>query len=57
MNLAKLLQMDFVTELFTLAKAKGVNTCIDTSGIMFQPKNKKNQNKSQNHLKKKNQTR
>ena len=30
-----LLQMDFVTELFTLAKAKGVNTCIDTSGATF----------------------
>ena len=27
-----LLQIDFVTELFTLAKEKGVNTCLDTSG-------------------------
>ena len=27
-----LLQIDFVTELFTLAKEKGVNTCLDTAG-------------------------
>ena len=27
-----LLQIDFVTELFKLAKEKGVNTCLDTSG-------------------------
>lgn len=32
-----LLQIDFVTELFTLLKAKGLNTCVDTSGITFQP--------------------
>lgn len=30
-----LLQIDFVTELFTLLKAKGIHTCIDTSGITF----------------------
>ena len=30
-----LLQIDFVTELFTLAKEKGVNTCLDTSGNPF----------------------
>ena len=30
-----LLQIDFVTELFTLLKAKGVHTCVDTSGITF----------------------
>ena len=30
-----LLQIDFVTELFTALKAKGIHTCIDTSGIMF----------------------
>ena len=30
-----LLQIDFVTELFKLAKAKGVNTCLDTSGNPF----------------------
>lgn len=32
-----MMQMEFVTELFTLAKKKGVNTCLDTSGIMFDP--------------------
>ena len=30
-----LLQIDFVIELFTLLKAKGIHTCVDTSGIMF----------------------
>lgn len=30
-----LLQIDFVTELFWLAKEKGVNTCLDTSGNPF----------------------
>ena len=30
-----LLQIDFVIELFTLAKEKGVNTCLDTSGNPF----------------------
>ncbi len=34
-----LVQIDFVTELFTKAKAKGIHTCIDTSGITFTPKN------------------
>ncbi len=32
-----LLQKEFVTELFTLLKAQGVNTCLDTSGITFTP--------------------
>ena len=32
-----LLQIDFVTELFTALKSKGVHTCVDTSGITFQP--------------------
>ncbi len=31
-----LLQIDFVIELFTLLKAEGVHTCVDTSGITFQ---------------------
>ena len=35
-----LLQIDFLTELFTKAKAKGIHTCIDTSGIVFNPDNK-----------------
>lgn len=30
-----LVQIDFVIELFTLLKSKGVHTCVDTSGIMF----------------------
>lgn len=30
-----LMQIEFVTELFTLAKAEGIHTCIDTSGICF----------------------
>ncbi len=34
-----LMQPDFLIELFTLAKAKGIHTCIDTSGISFNPDN------------------
>ena len=30
-----LLQLDFLTELFGLAKEKGIHTCLDTSGILF----------------------
>ncbi len=30
-----LLQMEFVTELFTQAKQRGIHTCLDTSGITF----------------------
>lgn len=30
-----MMQMDFLLELFTLAKEKGIHTCIDTSGVMF----------------------
>ena len=37
-----LLQIDFVTELFTLLKEKGLHTCVDTSGIMFHPDNAEN---------------
>lgn len=32
-----LLQIAFVTELFEKAKADGIHTCIDTSGITFDP--------------------
>ncbi len=32
-----LLQTDFVTELLKTAKARGIHTCIDTSGITFNP--------------------
>lgn len=34
-----LVQIDFVTELFQKAKAEGIHTCIDTSGITFNPQN------------------
>lgn len=34
-----MMQMDFLIELFTKLHADGVHTCIDTSGVMFQPKN------------------
>ncbi len=34
-----LLQIDFVIELFTLLKAKGIHTCVDTSGITFRKDN------------------
>lgn len=30
-----LLQIEFVTKLFETLKAKGINTCVDTSGITF----------------------
>lgn len=32
-----MLQLDFLTELFTLAKEKNIHTCLDTSGICFHP--------------------
>ena len=32
-----LLQIDFLLELFTLAKKEDIHTCIDSSGIMFNP--------------------
>jgi pyruvate formate lyase activating enzyme len=34
-----LLQIDFLLGLFEGAKAKGIHTCIDTSGMTFNPKN------------------
>ncbi len=34
-----LMQIDFLTELFALAKEKNIHTCLDSSGIAFQPKN------------------
>ncbi len=36
-----LLQIDFVIELFKILKAKGVHTCVDTSGITFRPEDEK----------------
>ena len=35
-----LMQVDFLIELFTLAKEKNIHTCIDTSGIAYKPENK-----------------
>lgn len=32
-----LVQTEFVTELFAAAKAKNINTCLDTSGVTFNP--------------------
>ncbi|MBO5337662.1 MAG: pyruvate formate lyase-activating protein [Lachnospiraceae bacterium] len=34
-----LMQVDFLIELFTLAKRKDIHTCIDTSGIAYNPDN------------------
>lgn len=34
-----LMQVDFLIELFTLAKEKEIHTCIDTSGIAYKPGN------------------
>lgn len=34
-----LMQIDFLIELFEKAKKKGIHTCIDTSGIAFNPQN------------------
>lgn len=34
-----LMQVDFLIELFTLAKEKNIHTCIDTSGIAYKPDN------------------
>ena len=34
-----LLQIDFLLELFTKAKDKGIHTCLDTSGITYSPDN------------------
>ena len=35
-----LLQAEFVTELFRLAKERGIHTCIDTSGITYKERDK-----------------
>lgn len=39
-----MLQIDFLTELFTRFKEAGVHTCLDTSGIMFAPLQKETAN-------------
>lgn len=33
------MQVDFLIDLFTLAKEKGIHTCIDSSGIAYNPDN------------------
>ena len=43
-----LLQIDFIIELFTALKAKGIHTCVDTSGITF---NKNNESVVEKHKK------
>lgn len=43
-----LLQIDFVTELFTEAKKMGIHTCVDTSGITFNPSNEQVMQKFRN---------
>ncbi len=40
-----LLQMDFLIDLFTKCKEREIHTCIDTSGIVYQPDNKVQQQK------------
>jgi pyruvate formate lyase activating enzyme len=32
-----LMQIDFLLELFALAKKKGIHTCLDTSGVTYRP--------------------
>lgn len=32
-----LMQIDFLLELFTLAKEQGIHTCLDTSGVTYRP--------------------
>lgn len=34
-----LVQIDFVIHLFKIAQEKGINTCLDTSGVTFNPNN------------------
>ena len=34
-----LVQVDFLIELFSMAKERGIHTCIDTSGITYNPNN------------------
>lgn len=45
-----LLQIDFVTELFAQLKAQGVHTCVDTSGITFNPDDEKSVRKHEKLL-------
>lgn len=40
-----LMQVDFLTELFKKAKEENIHTCIDTSGIVFNPENDESKEK------------
>lgn len=46
-----MLQLDFLIELFELAKSKGIHTCLDTSGVMFDKNNKSRMEKIDRLLK------
>ena len=46
-----LVQMDFVIELFTILKRYGVHTCVDTSGITFNPESDKSVEKHEQLIK------
>jgi pyruvate formate lyase activating enzyme len=46
-----LVQMDFVIELFTILKRYGVHTCVDTSGITFNPDSEKSVEKHEQLVK------
>ncbi len=37
-----MMQLEFVTELFKKAKAKNIHTCLDTSGVTFNPRSEEN---------------
>lgn len=46
-----MMQMDFLIELFTKAKERGIHTCLDTSGIAFKPQNEEIVKKTEELLK------
>ncbi len=46
-----LVQIEFVIELFKQLKAKGIHTCVDTSGIMFHPESENSVEKHKELLK------
>lgn len=46
-----LVQIDFVIELFKILKDKGIHTCVDTSGITFNPESQQSVDKHEALLK------
>ncbi len=46
-----MLQLDFLIELFTLAKKQNIHTCLDTSGIMFDMQNSERMQKIEKLIK------